>query len=111
MVKKEAGQKIWLEISYKDYLHGKFLIEAEDYELAKTETVAEFLRKRLDTNRQHILDNPAELEKYIASGKMIGDKEILDQIKIESEKLAAVMDDFEQEEIAYLSQHSELLAQ
>ena len=46
MVKKEVGQKIWLEISYKDYSHGKFLIETEDYELAKTGTVAEFYRIR-----------------------------------------------------------------
>lgn len=46
MVKKEAGQKIWIEISYQDYSHGKFLIEAKDYELASGGTVAEFLKKR-----------------------------------------------------------------
>ncbi len=110
-MKNESIKKIWPEISYQDYSHGKFLIEAEGYGLAKAETVAEFLRKRLDKNRQHILDNPAELEKYMASFKVIGDKEILDQIKIESEKLAEVMEEFEQEEISYLSQHPECLAQ
>ena len=42
---------------------------------------------------------------------MIHSKEILAQIKIESEKLAEVMEEFEQEEISYLSQHPEWLAQ
>ena len=65
MLKFEVKQKIWLEISYKGYEHGKFLIDSEDAELIAEGTVTEFLRKRLDKNRQQILNNPQTLEKYL----------------------------------------------
>lgn len=41
---KSAGeQKIWLEFSYKDYSHGKFLITGEDFAFDKEEFITPFL--------------------------------------------------------------------
>lgn len=110
MLKFELSQKIWLEISYKSYEHGKFLIDSEDAELIAEGTVTEFLRKRLDKNRQQILNNPQTLEKYLASDKEITAAEILAQVKIESDELEKVLTEFEQEENLYLEKHREIFS-
>lgn len=109
MLKFELSQKIWLEISYKSYEHGKFLIDSEDAELFIEGTVTEFLRKRLDKNRRQILNNPQTLEKYLASDKAITAAEILAQVKMESDELEKVLAEFEREENLYLEKHREIL--
>ena len=67
------------------------------------------MKNRLNKNRQQILDNPKELQKYITEGKRIRIDEFLNQAKLESENFQSVMKEFEQEETQYLSNHSELL--
>ena len=109
MLKSAEKQKIWLEFFYKDYAHGKFLISEEDFETIANESITEFLKNRLNKNRQQILDNPKELQKYITEGKRIRIDEFLNQAKLESENFQSVMKEFEQEETQYLSNHSELL--
>ena len=109
MLKLELKQKIWLEISYKNYEHGKFLIDSADSELTAEGTVTEFLRKRLDKNRQQILNNLQVLEKYLISDKAVTSDEILARIKIESDALEKVLAEFEKEENLYLEEHRELL--
>ena len=98
--------KTWLEFSYKNYSHGKFLLSDK---IPKDEPISAFLRTRLDKNRQYLLQNPQDLKQYIPTGKTIRADELLQQIKIESTLFQAVMDDFEQEENSYLSEHPELL--
>ena len=109
MLKSAEEQKIWLEFSYKDYSHGKFLICEEDYDCLKDELISEFLKTRLDKNRKLLLHNPQGLEKYVIEGKMIRVEDLLNQIKLESKIFQSLMADFEQEEKKYLEQHSELL--
>lgn len=100
---KSAGeQKIWLEFSYKDYSHGKFLISGEDFAFDKEEFITPFLRTRLDKNRQYLLDNPQELRRYITGGKNIRVAELLSKVQFESEHFLSVMVNFAQEEISYL---------
>ena len=98
--------KTWLEFSYKDYSHGKFLLSDK---IPKDEPISAFLRTRLDKNRQHLLHNPQDLKQYIPTGKTIRADDLLQQIKLESTLFLSVMDDFEQEENSYLSNHPELL--
>lgn len=109
ILKVELKQKIWLEISYKNYEHEKLLIDSAAEELTAAGTVTEFLKKRLDKNRQRILKNPQVLEKYLASDKAITAAEILERVKMESEELEKVLAEFEQEENLYLEEHRELL--
>ena len=109
MLKSAEKQKIWLEFSYKGYAHGKFLIKGEDYENLKDESIYEFLKTRLNKNRKLLLHNPQGLEKYVTEGKRIRVEDLLNQIKLESEKFQSIMKEFEQEENKYLEQHSELL--
>ena len=109
MLKVELKQKIWLEISYKEYSHEKFLIDSEAEELTADGTVTEFLRKRLDKNRRRILNNPQELKKYLASDKAITVDKMLERVKMESEELEKVLAECEQEENLYLEEHRELL--
>ena len=109
MLKVELKQKIWLEISYKNYEHGKFLIDSAAEELTAAGTVTEFLKKRLDKNRRRILNNPQELKKYLASDKAITVDKMLERVKMESEELERVPAEFEQEENLYLEEHRELL--
>ena len=109
MLKVELKQKIWLEISYKEYSHGKFLIDSAAEELTAAGTVTEFLKKRLDKNRQRILNNPQELKKYLASDKAITVDKMLERVKMESEELEKVLAEFEQEENLYLEEHREIL--
>ena len=98
--------KTWLEFSYKNYSHGKFLLSDK---IPKDEPISNFLRTRLDKNRQHLLHNPQDLKQYIPTGKTIRADDLLQQIKLESKLFQSVMDDFEQEENSYLSEHHELL--
>ena len=98
--------KTWLEFSYKSYSHGKFLLSDK---IPKDEPISAFLRTRLNKNRQHLLHNPQDLKQYIPTGKTIRADDLLQQIKLESTLFLSVMDDFEQEENSYLSNHSELL--
>ena len=108
-LKSTEKQKIWLEFFYKDYEHGKFLISPEDIKGLTAEPVADFLKNRLDRNRQQILSNSQELKKYISEGRKVRDEEILNQAQIETRNFQSAMKDFEQEENRYLEIHSYLL--
>ena len=108
LLKAKAAEihfKTWLEFSYKNYSHGKFLLSDK---IPKDESISAFLRIRLDRNRQHLLHNPQDLKQYIPTGKTIHADDLLQQIKLESTLFQAVMDDFEQEENSYLSNRPEL---
>jgi len=105
MLKSAGKQKIWLEFFYQDYAHWKFLISEEDRELLAEETVTDFLKKRLDKNRQQILNNPQELKKYISPNVMVRTEDLLNQINLESENFQSAMKNFEQEEFQYLQSH------
>lgn len=98
--------KTWLEFSYKDYSHGKFLLSDK---IPHDEPISTFLRTRLNKNRQHLMHNPQDLKQYIPTGKTIRADDLLKRIKLESKLFLSVMDDFEQEENSYLSNHPELL--
>lgn len=99
-LKSAREQKIWLELSYKDYSHGKFLISGEDFDEEKFLTP--FLRSRLDKNRQYLLDNPRELKKYLLSEKGMSAEELLARISLESKFFQGIMDEFQREELSYL---------
>lgn len=99
-VKSAREQKIWLEFSYKDYSHGKFLISGEEFDEKKFLTPS--LRTRLDKNRQYLLDNPHELKKYLLSEKAMSAEELLARISLESNFFQGVMDEFQREELSYL---------
>ncbi len=102
MLKSAEKQKIWLEFSYRDYAHGKFLISEKDFEILAEESVTDFLKSRLDKNRQEILKNPLALKKYISPKIMVRTEDIFNQINLESENFQSAMKYFEQEEITYL---------
>lgn len=104
--KAKGKFKTWLEFSYKGYEHGKFLLSAG---IAQSESITTFLRRRLDKNRQQLLQNPQELRPYIAKFKVIRADELLHRISLESKFFQSVMDEFEQEENSYLSNNPELL--
>ena len=99
-IKSAREQKIWLEFSYKDYFHGKFLSSGEEFDEEKFLTP--FLRTRLDKNRQYLLDNPHELQKYLLSEKTMHAEELLARISLESKFFQGVMDEFQREELSYL---------
>ena len=101
----EVHFKIWLEFSFKSYSHGKFLLSDK---IPKDEPISTFLRTRLDKNRQYLLQNPQDLKQYIPTGKTIRADDLLQQIHLESNLFQAGMDDFEQEENSFLSNHPEL---
>ena len=61
LLKSAEKQKIWLEFFYKDYAHGKFLILEKDFEMFAEESVTEFLKNRLNENRQEILKSPQKI--------------------------------------------------
>ena len=98
--------KTWLEFSFKDYSHGKFLLSDK---IPNDEPISTFLRTRLNKHRQHLLHSPQDLRQYIPKGKTIRADELLQQVKLESTLFQAVMDNFEQEENSYLANHPELL--
>ena len=98
--------KTWLEFSYKGYEHGKFLLSDK---IPQNESITTFLRTRLDKNRQQLLQNPQDLRPYIATGKEIRADELLHRISLESKFFQSVMDEFEQAENSYLSNHPEFL--
>ena len=108
-LKSAASQKIWLEFFYKEYAHGKFLISAEDMEMLDDSTVTDFLKSRLGRNRQEILSNLQEWEKYLFEGKIFHDEEILNQVKVEMRNFQSAMIDFEREEIQYLESCAQYL--
>ena len=56
--KQEENLKTWLEISYKEYEHGKFLLTNNGEEIF----IAEVLKKRLERNRRELLKNPLNLK-------------------------------------------------
>lgn len=101
-IKSAQEQKIWLEFSYKDYSHGKFLISGEDFAFDVEEFITPFLRARLDKNRQYLSDNPHELKKYLLTEKAMSAEEFLARITLESKFFQSVMDEFQHEELSYL---------
>ena len=103
LLKSAEKQKIWLEFFYKDYAHGKFLILEKDFEMFAEESVTEFLKNRLNENRQEIL------KKYISPNVMIRTEELINQANVESEIFQSAMGEFEREEMKYLERHAELL--
>ena len=101
-IKSAREQKIWLEFSYKDYSHGKFLISGADFVFDEEKFLTPFLRSRLDKNRQYLLDNPHELKKYLLSEKAMPAEELLARISLESKFFQGAMDEFQREEFSYL---------
>ena len=101
-LKSAREQKIWLEFSYKDYFHGKFLISGDDFAFDEEKFLTPFLRTRLDKNRQYLLDNPHELKKYLLSEKAMPAEELLARISLESKFFQGIMDEFQREEFSYL---------
>ena len=89
----EENIKTWLEISYKDYNHGKILIKNVKEEFGEYSTIADSLRQRLDRYRQEIID-----------GKEKIDEKFLEQVKLESEKCQNRMKEFNGEELKYLEE-------
>ena len=102
MLKSSEKQNVWLEFFYKDYAHGKFLISEKDFESLAEESVTDFLKSRLNKNRQEILKNPQMLKKYISPKIMIRTEDIFNQINLEAENFQMAMKNFEQEEFRYL---------
>ena len=45
-----SGQKFWLEISYKDYAHGKILFTSEDFDVGGEKSISTIFKKRLEQN-------------------------------------------------------------
>ena len=105
MLKSSKKQKIWLEFFYEDYEHGKFLISENDFEIFAEESVTDFLKSRLDKNRQEILKNPQMLKKYISPNIMVRTEDILNQIIWESKNFQSAMKNFAQEEMKYWEIH------
>ena len=103
---KEKIFKTWLEFSYKNYSHGKFLLSDK---IPKDEPISAFLRTRLNKNRQHLLHNPQDLKPYITAERAITASGLLRRINFESKLFESVMDEFESEENLYLESHPELL--
>ncbi|MBR3050807.1 MAG: hypothetical protein IKG61_05075 [Selenomonadaceae bacterium] len=101
-LKSAREQKIWLELSYKDYSHGKFLISGEDFVFDEEEFLTPCLRTRLDKNRQYLLDNPHELKKYLLTEKAMSAEELLARISLESKFFQEAIDEFQREEFSYL---------
>ena len=99
---QEEKFKTWLEFSYKDYDHGKFLLSNDDNEVL----ISEVLKKRLEKNRRTLLNNPQNLPKFIISGTEVPTEKILELIKKESETFQKVIADFEIEENKYFESHS-----
>lgn len=106
-LKSSEKQKIWLEFFYQDYAHGKFLISEKDFEILAEESATDFLKSRLDKNRQEILNNPLALKKYISPKIMVRTEDIFNQINLESENFQTAMKNFEQEEMKYFENHQE----
>ena len=102
MLKSSEKQKIWLEFFYGDYAHGKFLILEKDFELLADNSITDFLKSRLNKNRQQIKKNPLALKKYISPKILIRTADILNQINFESENFQSAMKNFEQEALKYL---------
>ena len=102
MIKSSEKQKIWLEFFFQDYSHGKFLISEKDFEILAEESVTDFLKSRLNKNRQELLKQPQMLKKYISPRIMVRTEDIFNQINLESENFQTAMKNFEQEEIRYL---------
>ena len=109
MLKSAEKQKLWLEFFYGDYAHGKFLISEKDFEILAEESATDFLKNRLNENRQEILKNPLALKKYISPKIMVRTEDIFNQINLESESFQTAMKYFEQEEIKYPENHTDLL--
>ena len=102
--KKQEKFKTWLEFSYKEYEHGKFLLTNDADEIF----IAEVLKKRLEKNRRELLNNPQNLPLYIAGNteEKISTEKILEEIKTESATFQRIISDFETEEKNYLESHS-----
>ena len=97
-----------MEFFYKDYAHGKFLISEKDFETLAEESVTEFLKSRLNENRQEILKSTQEMKKYISPNVMIRTEELINQANVESKIFQSAMEEFEREEMKYLESHAEL---
>ena len=102
--KQKEKFKTWLEFSYKDYGHGKFLLTNEGNEVL----IAEILKKRLDKNRRELLNCPQNFPLYIFSDteEKIAKEKIMERIQKESEVFQKIILDFENEEKKYLESHS-----
>ena len=102
-------QKFWLEISYKDYAHGKIVLTSEDFDVGGDKSISTIFKKRLEQNRRRLLNNPQELRKYMIRTKEIRAEELLQEIRNESRQFELVMAEFGQEENIYLNTHTEFL--
>ena len=102
--KQKEKFKTWLEFSYKDYEHGKFLLTNEGNEVL----ISEVLKKRLEQNRRELLNCPQNFPLYIFSDteEKIAKEKIMERIQKESEVFQKIITDFEIEEKKYLESHS-----
>lgn len=102
--KQKEKFKTWLEFSYKDYGHGKFLLTNEGNEVL----IAEVLKNRLEKNRRELLNCPQNFPQYIFSDteEKIAKEKIMERIQKESEVFQKIILDFENEEKKYLESNS-----
>ena len=90
----DGNIKTWLEISYKDYNHGKILIKNAKEEFGEYSTMVDSLIQRFDRYRQEIIDGKEKIE-----------EKNLEQVKLESEKCQNRMKEFGDEEMKYIEKN------
>lgn len=97
MLKKSGEEKIktWLEISYKDYNHGKIMVESAAEEIGKWTMVSEAIGNRLDRNRQELMK----------AG--LSETELV-KVKFESAKCRRAMKEMQEEELKYMAENPEI---
>ena len=99
--RQEENFKTWLEFSYRDYEHGKFLLTNDSDEIF----IADVLKKRLEKNRCALLNKPQNLPTFIVSGTEIPPEKIIEKIENESATFLKIISDFEIEEKKYFESH------
>jgi len=92
--RQEENFKMWLEFSYKEYEHGKFLLANDGNE----NFIADVLKKRLEKNRRELLKNPQNLPTFILNDTEIPTEKIIEKIEKESATFLKIITDFEIEE-------------
>ena len=99
--RQKENFKTWLEFSYKEYEHGKFLMTNDSDE----NFIADVLKKRLEKNRCALLNKPQNLPTFIVSGTEIPTEKIIEKIEKESATFLKIITDFEIEEKKYFESH------
>ena len=100
--RQKENFKTWLEFSYKDYEHGKFLL----INFGDEKFIADVLKNRLEKNRRELVNNPQNLPTFIVNGTEIPPEKIIEKIENESATFLKIISDFEIEEKKYFECHS-----